>query len=370
MTIIYIVLACIVLIGVYILVRKRLVRSGSQPVPDDVSSEEDKTVQGVACKSHVDEEKSAMLEAYPVLQAIPYITPRAGAYPLSLLMVNDGIRTMLLSKLSMIPVGTPSLTLLSLLQDPLSNAREVTSLVSTNPAFSAKVLQTINSAYFNQLEKVTSVGRAITLMGYNNVRSLILEDLLSNSVAAIRDRDREGYTKIWTHSAVVSACAGHIGKWFGLPEYTMSTIGLLHDIGAFFLETIFRPDGNAEGFAGIIREDKQYGINHAVIGAIIAEKWKLPDIIRDAIEYHHSPAFVSPDAIPEAVRKYSPVIYLADLICNVMGFGGVNDEYLPLRTEYNQMLGLSGNLADLVTPSLVRDMEKARATVKSYVAGR
>lgn len=365
MTIIYIVLACL-LIGLCIVFYFR--SSGpSRPGPAaDIAPEEVETAHEDFPEVFADEEKAAVREAYPVLQAIPYVIPAEGIYPLSSPMVDNHIKTMLLSKISILPVGTPSLSLLNLLQKPESNAREVTSLVSTNPSFSAKVLQAANSVYFHQTEKVTSIGRAITLLGYSNVRALILDDLLSSSIPAVRDRDRESYMRIWTHSAVVSAVAGHIGKLFRLPEYTLGTVGLLHDIGKFFLETIFRPDGSAEGLTGVIREDRQYGINHAVIGAIIADQWQLPRIITDSIEHHHSPCFVTPEHVPEAARKYSVVICLADLISNIMGIGSGDAEYLPLRREYNEMSGFTGDISDYITPELIMDIEKARQTVQSY----
>ena len=361
----------VIIMGVLVLLRRKKEAAGHQ----ESAAKEDVPATGAAVfddepRDTAGTEKAAILEAYPVLQSIPYVQAAAGAYPLTAPLVKPGIKTMLLSKISVLPIGTPALSLLGLLQNPESNTREVISLVSTNPSFSAKVLQAVNSAFFRQAEKVTSIGRAITLLGFNNVRALILDDLLSNSIPVVRERDKDAYMRIWTHSAVVSAVAGHIGKHFQLPEYTLGTIGLLHDIGKYFLETVFRPDGDGAGHAGIIREDRQYGINHAVIGAIIAEKWQLPHIITDSIEHHHSPGFVPPEDISDSVRRYSLAIYIADLISNIMGVTSENPEFVSVRPEYSGTAGFTGDVSDYITPELIMDIEKANQTVRSYMKTR
>ena len=108
----------------------------------------------------------------------------------------------------------------------------ISAVVSTNPMFSAKVLQAINAAYFNLPDKVTSVGRAITLLGYNNVRSLVLEDILEALAGKNQNNNIDEYVKACIHSSVVSACSGYLSKnIFHTSEYDIATIGLLHDIG-------------------------------------------------------------------------------------------------------------------------------------------
>ncbi len=317
------------------------------------------------------EERSFILEAYPALGEIPYVPVQEGLCPVPYCFVDDAIKETLLRKVSGLPtVSTASLNLLRLLQDPQSNSGEVTTLVSTNPAFSAKVLRTVNSAYFGQAEKVTAIGRAVTLLGYNNVRSLLVEDMVNNTVPAVRDEDRQRHVRLWSHSAVVSVCAGHLGRsLFQLSEYTLGTMGLLHDIGRYFFPLLEKGNDPPPDLPVLIREDRQYRINHAAIGAVIARKWQLPDTVADIIEYHHAPSFFPPEEIPEGVVQQAFLVCLADLICKVMGYAGEDEEIPPLREEYYRKFNLSGDIVDLITPSLIRDMEKARQTVESYAGG-
>ena len=129
--------------------------------------------------------------------------------------------------------------LLDLLKNPFSNWNDISAVVSTNPMFSAKILQAVNAAYFNLPDKVTSVGRAITLLGYNNVRSLVLEDVLETLAVKNLNSNSDAYVKACVHSSVVSACSGYLSKnIFHTSEYDIATIGLLHDIGKYFTATL------------------------------------------------------------------------------------------------------------------------------------
>ena len=144
-------------------------------------------------------------------------------------------------------------------------------------------------------------------------------------------------------------------------------MGLLHDIGKYFIHML-KPVGEASAEAPVmIREEQQYGINHACLGSLVAQNWQLSDSIVKGIEYHHYPAFFPPESIPEPYRKQAFIIYLSDLICKALGYGANDDEKLPIRTEYCEMFKIQPDLEENVTPRLIREIEKAHVTVQSYI---
>jgi hypothetical protein len=93
----------------------------------------------------------------------------------------------------------------------------------------------------------------------------------------------------------------------------------------------------------------------------------LPGIVTDTIEHHHSPSFFPPDRIPGTCLKESLAVCLSDLICKVLGYIGQDGDLLPIRDEYYKRYGLKNDLIEIVTPGLIRDIDKARHTVRSYV---
>jgi HD-like signal output (HDOD) protein len=314
-------------------------------------------------------QRKAFLESYPALKEVPYTSLAEGVVPRSLQDLSPDVIEAVKEKISTIkPIPVNYLKLMNLLRNPESNPGEITSVTVTNPVFSARILRAVNSAYFNRPEKITSVGRAISLLGYNSVRALVLQETLNNVIPQEQYGNADVYSKTWAHSAVVSVCSGHLGKnTFQFSEYEMGTMGLLHDIGKYFIHML-KPVGEASAESPVmIREEQQYGINHACLGSLVAESWQLSDSIVRGIEYHHYPAFFPPESIPEPYRKQAFIIYLSDLICKALGYGANNDEKLPIRTEYYEMFKMQPALEENVTPRLIKEIEKAHVTVQSYI---
>jgi HD-like signal output (HDOD) protein len=57
-------------------------------------------------------------------------------------------------------------------------------------------------------------------------------------------------------------------------------------------------------------EDLSAGMNHAELGALIAEKWNFPDKLVAAIRYHHDP-----EAAPKDCKDQIDAVYLANMFC-------------------------------------------------------
>jgi HD-like signal output (HDOD) protein len=363
---------CLLLIITVILVARKSARPdpGRRPArAPNTAAPETSAAAGPVPLYNSESQREHILTFYPALKATNYIHFAEGATPTALKDIAADLRKGIEERVALIkPMPTASLTLLNLLRNPESDSREVSSIVLTNPVFSAKILQSVNSAYFGLSEKITSAGRAITLLGYNNVRSLVCQDALSTVVPAARSLDRDAYTKTWIHSAVVSVCAGYLGKQlFQYHGYDLATIGLLHDIGKYFLQDPEVKDGGDESKPTVIREEETQGINHAALGGLIAAGWELSSSISEGIEFHHHPVFLPPDSLPEQIVKQGFVVCLADLISNVLGYSAsTGGELLPIREEYYRIFGVNPDLSGIISPLLLKEIEKARLTVDSY----
>lgn len=308
-------------------------------------------------------------EIHSELKEINYFALADDIFPTTLQNLEEEDRKIIERKISVLPIiPTTSTKLLGLLRNPESNLNKITSLVSTNPVFSGNILKTINSAYFKLPENVTSIGRAITLLGYNNVRTIIFRETINNVVPKNLNMESSVYIKTWIHSAVVSTCAGYIGKtYFKFSEYDLATIGLLHDIGKYFLSALKSSLEIVSDIPTIIKEEHRYGINHAVAGQLIAAKWKLPDAIVHGIEFHHYPSFFPPESIPKQYRTQCFTICLADLIAKALGYHGQDEQLLPIKDEYFKLFEIDKDIGGIITADLVKNIEKSRLTVESYI---
>ncbi|MGZ6249249.1 MAG: HDOD domain-containing protein, partial [Syntrophales bacterium] len=128
-------------------------------------------------RSHVkttggEEQRKVFSESYPVLKEVSYFPIAPGVAPKSIQDLSPEFIEAVKEKISAIkPIPVNYLKLMNLLRNPESNPGEITSVTVTNPVFSARILRAVNSAYFNRPDKITSVGRAISLLGYNSVRA-------------------------------------------------------------------------------------------------------------------------------------------------------------------------------------------------------
>ncbi len=311
-------------------------------------------------------ERSAAI-AHPLLRNVEYRIFDETLQPQTLDEMDEEILADIRARIRDVDtLPTVNLKISNLLRDPNSSAKKVAELVSTNPLLSAKILRAINSSYYALPKQVTSVGRAITLLGYNDVRSLVIQDSLRKALPAMLSPRR--IRDLWLHSTAVSACAHHIAVHI-LPgeDHDMFTMGLFHDIGKYFfplLDTVGRP---SEDNPQLIQEEQLYGINHALLGSLVARRWKIAELTVKGIEYHHHPWCLPPESIPAECLRPAFILCLADVICRILGYGGEVIEVYPLRQEYFRHFGLAEDIGMLVTSALVNEVERARANVESYI---
>ena len=271
---------------------------------------------------------------------------------------------------SLTPPTSAAFKILKLLNNPHVKNDDIAAMVTTDPVFSANILKMVNSAYFNLPRKINSVGTAILFLGYNNFRMMVLKSNLANSLPeTLDDAQQKRYNDLWIHSTVVSTCAYHLGQSvFHQYEQELGTIGLLHDIGKYYLALFEKKEGAPDHAPSCVEEDASYGLNHTVLGSFIAREWNLGDLITNTIYYHHYPQFFPPEEIPREYRKLSFIISLANVICRAYGYHGSGEDIFPIREEYFDIFGMDPDISGLFSIKLEKDIERARFAVESFIS--
>ena len=238
--------------------------------------------------------------------------------------------------------------LISVLNDPASSIDEIIEVIRYDDAITTQMLKLCNSAYFGLSRQVHSLSEAIRYLGTVKVLQLLMA-VHGNSLLA---RGQNGYGLdpgvLWRHSVAVSLASAALGQRVSLDNVSLaSTAGLLHDIGKVVLNEYV-----AEEFAEIVRilteqktsfveaERQVLGFSHEEIGAMVAEKWQLPDPIIRCIRYHHEPSSID---LPEALVD---VIYLSNCVCLLLGIG-LGADGLLCRADPDVMTRLALRESDL-----------------------
>ncbi|MDR0315824.1 MAG: HDOD domain-containing protein [Treponema sp.] len=214
-----------------------------------------------------------------------------------------------------------------LVADPKSDMAVIARHISMDPALTADLLRIVNSAQYMLEKKVDSISEAVNLIGIRGIRNL----LYSYGTQKIFGEETSEKKQLWDHSYKVAFYAYNLAKNFkrskDLPD-DVYVSGILHDMGKIVLSTL-RPAllNNIRNFCVeknipvSVFESLAAGMNHAEIGARIAEKWNFPEALTVAIRYHHDPG-----AAPDAYKDLVNAVYLANMFCEYESGGIAFDQ--------------------------------------------
>ncbi len=222
------------------------------------------------------------------------------------------------------PIPPIANQIMALAENPDSSLSEIADLILHDPAITANLLKTCNSAYFGLTRKVDSVQDAIALVGLDHVVQLVM----LGSVSQNYKKGVEGYGlgegELWRHAVSSAYAAKALAVRFGASKnkHLVFTAALLKDIGklilgrfvAFSFEQI-NILVNAQGHSFNDAEKKILGLNHEELGALLGEKWRFSEKLVYIIGHHH----LSDESARQDLE--TSLVYLADIICMMMGVG-------------------------------------------------
>ena len=175
-----------------------------------------------------------------------------------------------------------------------TTVNEVATLIEKDMAFSVKLLQVINSPFYGFSRGITSINEAVSLMGFKQVANIALGLAAMSSLPRI---DVPGFAyDAFLERALASAVAAVMVTARVRPEasHSIFTIALLQNIGSYLLvRSLPILHGYARGVADedgthiSVAERKDFGTDHAEIGARLAEHWNLPPNMVVPIRHHH-----------------------------------------------------------------------------------
>ncbi|MGB2984490.1 MAG: HDOD domain-containing protein [Phycisphaerae bacterium] len=224
---------------------------------------------------------------------------------------------------SLPPLPDTALKLMNVMNDPRSAVDDIVEAIRYDQAVTGEVLRLCNSAYFGLSRKVTSLNDAMVCLGTVKVLQLVMS-VYTDSVLS---REQKGYGLepgvLWKHSVAVALASSLFAQRLKLPNANLAfTAGLLHDVGKVILN-----EHVAEEFSEIVRrvtedrlsfveaEQQVLGFSHQEVGAMIAEKWQLPETIVRCIRFHHDAGSLDP---PDTLVD---TVYLANCVCLLLGIG-------------------------------------------------
>lgn len=122
------------------------------------------------------------------------------------------------------------------LRDPLSSPKEYKSIIEKDPYLSAAVLQQVNSAYFNPLQRrIHHIDTAIIKIGTNGLRSVICSAVMQPILQQCNTHFSRCNDKLWQHSLHCAVACQIIAKQHEQDPVKAYLLGLTHEIGTITL---------------------------------------------------------------------------------------------------------------------------------------
>ena len=202
---------------------------------------------------------------------------------------------------------------------------KVIKLIEADQAITMKLLKLVNSAYFGFRNPVTSVPRAVALLGLTQLRSVLLSVTVSESLLKpLRRKTLKGQEDLWKHSLGCAVWSELIAETVDEELKTDAFVGgLLHDVGKLILEECFPEKYELvdkrcqdEHEPWFIAEKEILGIDHTTVGKWLAAKWNLPRTLIQTIWLHHQPLSALLDLDFVINKKLIAIVSLSNMLAH------------------------------------------------------
>ena len=277
-----------------------------------------------------------------------------------------------LEKIPPLPVSVQKIVEMTMGND--IGAKELAEVALTDPVLSSKVLTLVNSSYYALNRRIDDMRVAIVLIGFNTLQNIALQGRFLDVFENDDDEGLYNRDRLWVHSYLVSVCAESLlGGDNPKRQGMLATMGILHDIGKYALymmDKMIREKGigaarpEAESDMPFLKREEQYfGVNHSIVGGMLANQWNLSERICSVLEYHHHPSFYPLESLPEQYRENIAAISMSDMVVN--RFTGEDMGLCDLSGEYYDQLGLNPPLERVLSDNVVKRLSKAREFILS-----
>jgi HD-like signal output (HDOD) protein len=207
--------------------------------------------------------------------------------------------------------------LLEILHEEGAFVEDLEGLIKYDQSLSAKVLRVANSTYYGYRSRVSSLSRAIMILGFEHVKTICLSALLVEFFSGKPGLAASEKERLWKHAFAAANIASEMARkrpW--IKKEDAYILGLLHDLGWLVMAIYFGDYYASVRDLADFRKvpawhiEIEYGLTHTRIGKWLAVKWALPEMFARVMEFHHAP-----EASP-SFKSEAKIIALADILAN------------------------------------------------------
>ena len=232
-------------------------------------------------------------------------------------------------------------------RDEDCSLEDIGGIIARDAGMSAKLLKLVNSAFFGLCRPISSPVEAVTYLGIDTIKALVLA---ANAFGSYDDQPKSPLQveTIWSHSLQIGNWCRNIAKHENSSRSEMDECfisGLLHDVGKLALSVNAPVQysqalelARAESLPIHAAEEQVFGANHADVGGCLLSLWGLPPRVVDAIASHHEPRNTVTESFSPLAAVHAAEAFESECDEHRLGAPVVCD------SDFFQQLGLNDRL--------------------------
>jgi HD-like signal output (HDOD) protein len=207
--------------------------------------------------------------------------------------------------------------------NPESSANDLMQAILPDQSMCIAILKLANSAFFGRPRKVASIEEAIVVLGFQEIRNIILTHAIFNSFQRLKNTSKHDIDALWQHSLTCGLAAKIIAAHTtGYSASKLFIAGLIHDIGKLaILMAIPNSYNLGQGLSEQLQraffpeEEEKIGISHTTVGMRLLNRWLFPEQLCASAGYHHRPNTAPGDA------AFPLIIQMANILSHIVHGG-------------------------------------------------
>ena len=261
-----------------------------------------------------------------------------------------------------------AIRLSKLISDENTTMQEFENLIKMDPTLVLRLLRTVNSSYYGLRQKVSTISRAVILIGMKNLRNMVITGALKDTFGQSSNEDVFSRRQLWLHCAAVAICSQMISeRIFSQKGDDAFLCGILHDIGMIvedqvahdlFIQACKTYEPKSKPITDYEREI--IGTDHCTVGYLLIRDWKLPVEVQEGIKQHHKTLEnISPSSI-------TGIIQIAEYFVSKLNYAAIPGTDAMLSPPLFAHISENIEEYQVLINDLPDEMSKAKDLYESY----
>ncbi len=275
---------------------------------------------------------------------------------------NDSLRKKIESIIKLPALPTIVSKILQLIDNPRgTDVNTLSKLILSDQVLTTKILKVANSPFYGYAGQISTIQRAIVVIGFNEVKSILLSSSIMN-MFKMDDRDFS-YFKFWEHSVAVAIIMRMLSRtYYYMISGEAFVSGLIHDIGKIIIHQYLYTDFKEimkkmreEGKSYLRAEREVLGVTHSEIGSWLLKKWNMPPNLINSVLYHHNPELAEED------KPLVAFVHFADYLVKRLKIGDSLNNEITISDSIWSIFEENG--IDIVPEDIDLILERAKSEV-------